>query len=119
MKRTILTLLVALGMADPAQATGGFTCRTAGARPIEVSIGFGHAVGAPLLRDATRLTVNGRSVPVTAPQWWFDGTELRLLLADPTAMRREAIVKARQNGRTFDGNLWRGGKRYWVRCRES
>lgn len=119
MKRTILTLLLVVGMAAPAQATGGFVCRTAGARPIEVSLGFGHVAGAPLLPGATRLTDNGRNVPVTAPQWWFDGTELRLVLADATAMRREAIIKARRNGRTFDGSLWRGGKRHWVRCRES
>ncbi|HZH06389.1 MAG TPA: hypothetical protein VEY69_06930, partial [Lautropia sp.] len=65
MKRIYLTLLLAIGMAAPADATGGFTCRTGGARPIEVSIGFGHAVGAPLLRDATRLSDGGRNVPVT------------------------------------------------------
>jgi hypothetical protein len=33
-------------------------------------------------------------------------------------MRREAIIKARRSGRAYDGNLWRGGKRHWVRCRE-
>ena len=119
MKSAILLSLALLGMAAPADATGGFLCQTAGARPIAVSIGFGHVAGAPLLRDATRLTDNGRNVAVTAPQWWFDGTELRLLLADPSGLRREAIVKARRNGRTYDGNLWRGGKRHWVRCRES
>ena len=118
MNKLLLTAtLIALG-ASPAIATGGFVCRTAGARPIQVSVGFGHVVGAPLLRDVTRLTDNGRNVPVTAPQWWFDGTELRLLLADPAGMRREAIVKARRNGHVYDGNIWRGGKRHWIRCRE-
>ena len=110
--------LVTLVLSAPAQATGGFVCLTAGPRPIQVSVGFGHAAGAPLLQNATRLTENGRNIAVTAPQWWFDGTELRLLLADPQGLRREAIVKARRNGRAFDGNLWRGGKRHWVRCRE-
>jgi len=119
MKRAMWMPLVLLAVAAPAQATGGFQCRTAGTRPIVVSIGFGHAPGAPLLRDATRLTDNGRNVPVTAPQWWLDETELRLLLADPSAMRREVIVKARRNGHTYDGSLWRGGKRHWVRCREA
>jgi hypothetical protein len=116
MKHAMLLPLILL--AAPAHATGGFQCRTAGARPIAVSVGFGHAPGAPLLKDSTRLTDNGRNVPVTAPQWWLDETELRLLLADPSAMRREAIIKARRNGRTYDGSLWRGGKRHWVRCRE-
>ena len=118
MKRTVFATLLAMAIAAPAQATGGFVCRTAGARPIQATIGFGHVAGAPLLRDATRLSENGRNVPVTAPQWWFDGTELRLLLADPNGLRREAIIKARRNGQVYDGNLWRGGRRHWVRCRE-
>jgi hypothetical protein len=114
----LIASLASLSVAVPAHATGGFQCRTSGAKPILVSIGFGHAPGAPLLRDATRLTDSGRSIPVTAPQWWFDQSELRLLLSDPSAMRREAIIKARRNGRTYDGSLWRGGRRHWVRCRE-
>src|SRR5688500_7503849 len=118
MKRLILASAVLLGLAAPANATGGFVCRTAGARPLQVSVGFGHVAGAPLLRDATRLSDNGRNIPVTAPQWWFDGTDLRLLLADPNGMRREAIVKARRNGHVYDGSLWRDGRRRWVRCRE-
>jgi hypothetical protein len=118
MKRILLTLPLAILAATPAQATGGFVCRTAGAQPIEVSIGFGHAPGAPLISSATRLLDNGRSVPVTAPQWWLDNAELRLLLSDPSAMRREAIIKAKRKGGVYDGSLWRGGQRRWVRCRE-
>ena len=117
MNKLLLAVLIALGP-TPAQATGGFVCSTAGARPIHVSVGFGHVPGAPLLRDVTRLTDNGRNVPVTAPQWWLDNSELRLLLADPAGMRREAIVKARRNGHVYDGNIWRSGKRHWIRCRE-
>ena len=118
MKRLLLALPI-LFLATPALATGGFTCRTAGPKPVVISVGFGHAPGAPLLRDATQLVDNGRRVPVVAPQWWFDGTELRLLLADPSAMRREAIVKTRKIARSYDGTLWRGGKARWVRCLES
>jgi len=119
MKYALLAPALLLGLAAPAHATGGFTCRTAGAKPITVSVGFGHVPGAPLLTDATRLIDNGRNIPVTAPQWWLDQSELRLLLVDPSAMRREVIVKTRRNGQVYDGNLWRGGKRYWVRCREA
>ena len=118
MKPALLVLPLLLLVATPAHATGGMVCRTAGPRPIEISIGFGHAPGAPLLADATRLTDNGGNVPVTAPQWWLDDSELRILLADPGAMRREAIVKARRKGQVYDGSLWRGGTRRWVRCRE-
>ena len=119
MNKSLFLMPLLFGIATPAQATGGFVCRTAGPRPIEVSLGFGHAPGAPLLADATRLLVDGRNVPVIAPQWWLDDTELRLLLADPTAMRRELILKTRRIGHFYDGNLWRGGQRRWVRCREA
>lgn len=117
MKKLLFALPLALLAATPAQATGGFTCRTAGARPVEVALGFGHTPGAPLF--LTRLLDNGRNVPVRAPQWWLDNAELRLLLTDPQSMRREVIIKARRNGHVYDGSLWRGGKRRWVRCRES
>ncbi|MGI8704202.1 MAG: hypothetical protein ACR2JJ_00100 [Sphingomicrobium sp.] len=118
MRKMLFALPVALGAATPAHATGGMVCRTAGASPIEVSVGFGHVSGAPLISSATRLLDNGRNVPVTAPQWWLDNSELRLLLADPNAMRREVIIKAKRNGHVYDGSLWRHGKRRWVRCRE-
>ena len=118
MKKLLLALTIAFAAA-PAFATGGLVCQTAGPRPIEVSLGFGHAPGAPLIAEATRLRDNGRTIPVTAPQWWLDNSELRLLLADPTAMRRELILKAKRNGQVYDGSIWRLGKRRWVRCRES
>ena len=118
MKKCLLVLALLLACAAPAQATGGLVCRTAGPRPLQISLGFGHAPGAPLLRDATRLTDNGRNIPVVAPQWWLDESELRLLLVDPSAMRREIVLKARRNGHFYDGSVWRGGERRWVRCRE-
>ena len=118
MKSLSFALALLVLAATPAHATGGFVCRTAGANPIQVSVGFGHVPGAPLITSATRLTENGRNIPVIAPQWWLDNAELRLLLADPGAVRREAIIKARRNGQVYDGSLWRDGQRRWVRCRE-
>ena len=115
-KALLLAPLAVLLFPAPAQATGGLVCRTAGAAPIEVSVGFGHVPGSPLI--ATRLVDNGRQVPVTAPQWWLDRTEVRLLLASPNALRQELLLRARRNGHVFDGSVWRGGKRRWVRCRE-
>jgi hypothetical protein len=117
MNKALLVLPLATLLASPAFATGGLVCRTAGARPIAVSLGFGHAAGSPLF--AARLSDNGRNIPVSAPQWWLDDAELRLLLSDPNATRRELILKAKRNGRFYDGSLWRGGQRRWVRCRES
>lgn len=116
MHRYVLALSL-LALPTAAGATGGFTCRTAGARPIEAVVGFGHVAGSPLI--LTRLTDNRRAVPVRSAQWWLDDRELRLVLTDPSAQRREVIVKTRRNGRSYDGDLWRGGKRHWVRCRES
>ena len=116
MKKYLVAAPVLLALAAPAHATGGFVCRTAGARPVEVSVGFGHVPGSPLI--ATRLLDSGRNVPVRQAQWWLDNSELRLLLTDPNAMRREVIIKARRNGHVYDGSLWRGGIQRWVRCRE-
>lgn len=116
MKKVLLALALAPVAASPAHATGGLICRTAGARPVEVSLGFGHVPGAPLI--ATRLTDKGRAVPVAAPQWWLDEREVRLLLTDPASLRRELVLRARRSGHVYDGSLWRGGKRHWVRCRE-
>lgn len=116
MKRALFALGIAAVATVPAHATGGFVCRTAGANPVEVSIGFGHVAGAPLI--ARRLLDGGREVPVQDAQWWLDNSELRLLLIDPGAQREEVKVQARRNGHVYDGSLWRDGKRRWVRCRE-
>lgn len=116
--KKLFAFALAVLVASPAYATGGYVCRTAGARPIEVSLGFGHSPGAPLIATATRLRDNGRTIPVIAPQWWLDNKELRLLLADPTAMHRELILKTKRNGPFYDGSIWRLGQRRWVRCRE-
>lgn len=72
MRKALVAVLLFALLAAPAGATGGFVCRTAGARPIEISLGFGHAPGAPLIATATRLRDNGRDIPVTVPQWWLD-----------------------------------------------
>ena len=115
MKRWLLALLLVL-TASPAHATGGYVCRTAGARPLTVAVGFGHVPGAPLI--LTRLTDAGRPVPVQSAQWWLDERELRLVLIDPGALREELTMKARRNGHVYDGSVVRQGNRRWVRCRE-
>lgn len=117
MKTKLFALLLAFVAAPPAQATGGLTCKTAGDRPIEVSLGFQHGSGAPLF--LSRLRDNGRDVPVSAPQWWLDDQEVRLLLFEPNEHSQQLLLKASRNGPVYDGSLWRGGKRRWVRCRES
>ena len=116
MKKSAMLCILVATWATPAAATGGMVCRTAGPQPIEISLGFGHVAGAPLI--SSRLTDNGRIIPVRAPQWWLDNDEIRLLLTDPAAGKREALLRARRNGHVYDGSLWRGGKRRWVRCRE-
>ena len=115
MKRLLLALLLLLP-ASPALATGSFLCRTAGARPIELSLGFGHVPGSPLI--LTRLTENGRQVPVQSAQWWLDNREMRLVLISPDAMREEMTLRARRKGHVYDGTVVRSGRRRWVRCRE-
>ena len=116
MKKLLVAVSLALAFATPANATGGLVCRTAGADPIEVGMGFAHAPGGQLI--AARLLDNGREVPTRSAQWWLDNEEVRLLLTDPDSLRRELILRARRNGDVYDGSLWRSGKRRWVRCRE-
>lgn len=67
---------------------------------------------------SARLTVDARGVPVRVAQAWLEPNEVRLDLTDPNAVRHELRLRARLNGRTYDGSLWRAGKRRWVRCRE-
>jgi hypothetical protein len=116
MKKAMVCIALIASAATPAHATGGLICRTAGPRPIEVSVGFGHVPGSPLI--LTRLIDNGRQVPVTQAQWWLDNEEVRLLLIAPDALREELTLRARRNGHFYDGSVWRGAKRRWVRCRE-
>ena len=108
--------VAALTFAAPAQATGGLVCRTAGAKPIEVNVGFGHVPGAPLI--LTRLLDSGRNIPVTAAQWWLDDKEVRVIFVSPDVHRQELLLRAKRSGHVYDGSLWRGDKRRWVRCRE-
>ena len=116
MKKALIFLAAIGGLTAPAQATGGFVCRTAGAKPVEVSVGFGHVPGSPLI--ARQLVDEGRNVSVKDAQWWLDNDELRLVLVSPQGLREEVRVRARRNGQTYDGSLWRGGLQRWVRCRE-
>jgi hypothetical protein len=117
MNRSLLLLPLFCGMAVPAQATGGLICRTAGARPLEVSLVLGHTAVSSVVSASLR--DNGRNVPVSVAQSWLEPSELRLDLADPKAVRREARLLAKKNGRFYDGTISRGGRTRWVRCGES
>lgn len=107
---------LALFTATPALASGGLSCRTGGPRPVQVDLTYGHVFGTPLV--ASRLLDNGRRIPVAHPQWWLDRNEVRLVLIKPDAGREELRLVAKRNGGTYDGSIWRGGKRRWIRCRE-
>ena len=117
MKKIIVAAALAFGAASPALAAGGMHCRTAGARPVEVNLTYGHVFGTPLV--ASRLLDNGRNIPVARAQWWLDGSEVRLLLTRPDAGAEEVKLIARRSGSVYDGSLWRKGERRWVRCREA
>ena len=116
MKKSLFALLISAAFAGPATAAGGMYCSTAGQNPVEISLVFGHVAGSPLTN--VQLRDRRRSVPVRPAQWWLDNREMRLILTDPDASRQEAIVRVTRKGRAYDGNLWRGGQRRWVRCRE-
>lgn len=117
MKRAILFLAVAFAAAAPAQAAGGLVCRTAGARPLESWLVVSHTA-VPTVVSA-RLRDNGRDIPVTLAQAWIEPNELRVDLVNRNATRHELRLRAKRNRGAYDGTLWRGGQRRWVRCREA
>jgi hypothetical protein len=114
---TSLAAIGILSFASPAWATGGLVCRTAGPRPIVVSLVIGHTAVSSAVQ--ARLSDNGIELPVEIAQSWLDPTELRLDLTDPNAERHELRLRARAKRDGYDGSLWRQGKRRWVRCVES
>jgi hypothetical protein len=110
-------LIWALGaIATPAYATGGLVCRTAGANPTVLALVISHTAVSSVV--SARLTDNRREVPVALAQSWLDPNEVRVDLTDKNAMRHELRLRASKNGLFYDGSLWRGGQRRWVRCRE-
>ena len=118
MNKSVLLLPILLAIAVPAHATGGLTCRTAGARPLEVSLVIGHTAVSSV--HSARLRDNGRSVPVSVAQSWLEPSDAAPGPAPTSnATRREARLLAKKNGRFYDGSIWRGGQRRWVRCREA
>jgi len=117
MARLFLALPIALLATAPANATGGLMCSTAGPRPVEVQLVIGHTVVSNIVQ--ARLSDNGRDIAVTVAQAWLEPNELRLDLTDPNAERHELRLRVKRRGETYDGSLWRGGKRRWVRCEES
>lgn len=108
--------LAAVAFANPAQATGGLVCQTAGPRPITVSLVIGHTAVSHAVQ--ARLSDNAADVPVTIAQSWLDSNEIRIDLTDPNAKRHELRLRARAKGDGYDGSLWRHGKRRWARCAE-
>ena len=117
MKRFIALAVPLFAVAAPAHATGGLTCSTAGARSVEAALVISHTTVASIV--SARLTDAGRNIPVRVAQSWLEPGEIRLDLVDPNAARHELRLRAKWNGRTFDGSIWRNAKRSWVRCRES
>jgi len=119
MKAIAFGALVALALPQAAHAAGGLACSTAGPKPVEISLGFGHVPSAGLF--LTRLRDDGTDVPVRATQWWMRVPELRLALVSMSETEEEAILKATWNEEThsYEGSLLRAGKRRWVRCREA
>lgn len=109
-------LTVAVLSATPAYATGGLVCRTAGPPPTEVAMVISHTAVSTVV--SARLTDNRRQIPVAVAQSWLEPDEVRLDLTDPNATRHELRLRAKRNGRFYDGSIWRSGQRRWVRCRE-
>lgn len=112
----LLCTALTLFAVTPAHATGSLICTTAGAKPIEVQLVFGHTVVSAVFQ--ARLDDNGRGVPVTVAQAWTEPNDIRVDLTDPNAERHELRLRVRRKGDNYDGSIWRHGKRRWIRCEE-
>jgi len=55
---------------------------------------------------------------VKVAQSWLEPNEVRIDLINGNATRHELRLRAKLNGSSYDGSLWRNGVRRWVRCRE-
>jgi len=117
MKKFLVIPLIMFAAATPAHATGGLICRTTGARPVEVALVISHTAVSAIV--SARLSENRRDVPVTLAQSWLEPNEVRVDLTDKNAARHELRLRAKRNGAAYDGSIWRGGQRRWIRCRES
>ncbi|HKX92923.1 MAG TPA: hypothetical protein VJM15_10945 [Sphingomicrobium sp.] len=117
MRLTLLAVALSFIAAAPAHATGGLACRTAGPRPVELMLVISHTAVASVV--SARLTDSGRDVSVAIAQSWLEPNEVRIDLTDKNAQRHELRLRAKRNGSVYDGSLWRGGLRRWVRCREA
>ena len=118
MKTTAYALGIGLLLlAAPAHATGGLECKTAGAEPLTIHLGFGHVPNAGLF--LAKLFDGDHEIAVDAPQFWMEGSELRLALRPKGVLETELVLKADWNeqARAYDGAIWRSGKQRWVRCR--
>lgn len=117
MSKWVLCLPPLLALATPAHATAGLICSTAGPHPIEVGLVIGLTAISSVVQ--ARLNDDGRDIPVLIAQSWLEDGEIRLDLTDPNAARHELRLRAKSIGDHYDGSIWRGGKRRWVRCNES
>lgn len=114
-----LSCIAVATLASPAQATGGYMCKTADGSEVAIAVGYGHVPGAPLIGG--HLWVKDKKVPVATPQWWLDRSELRLVLTDEQAMNTLATVRAEWNDQnhSYDGTVEWQGKKRWIRCYEN
>ena len=113
----IVAAPIVLCAATSAHATSGLTCDTAGPHPISVQMVIGETAVSSIVQ--ARLTIDGKNLPVIVAQSWLEPSEVRLDLVDPGAGRHELRLRAKANGLFYDGSIWRGGQRRWIRCRES
>ncbi len=116
MNKLLLGVFACFFASSQAFASGGLLCSTGRARSVEVRLVVSHTAVSAIV--SARLIDDGRDVPVALAQAWLEPHELRVDLTDRNAQRHELRLRAKRNGRYYDGSLWRLGKRHWVRCRE-
>jgi hypothetical protein len=119
---------LALGLAGPALATGGFQCRpVTGTGPV-LTMAVGHTlspipISVTLQEGSRTLSTYGPRAPIVVGQSWMDQRHLWLDLVDANLNRYEAKLRAtfqpRLRGRPAVGTFVRNGRTFRVRCEEA
>ncbi len=122
MKRFFFYAAPLLLVAESAQATGGFDCRTTDGSNIALSGAVGHVIGNPVVTahlrmgDRTLTTVDPEPQLVIARSW-LDAERIWVDLADPQLSRFEAQLRVSVGAEwTATGTLVRDGRTHPVRC---
>ena len=121
MRYAVPTAVLALAVASPALATGGFVCSPVSGKGPMISLIIGHGIPSGIIGAA--LKENGRwrstmqpEVPMVLQRSWRDKERTWVDVIHRETGAPEAQLRVRNQGYGGTGTLVRKGRTYQVRC---